>query len=98
VASPYRLVFADAAARDQYFQVANDVLELLFWLLNDDPQPNWRETYPIWELTRYGDTPSHVAWKLWDGYLHSILYTIDEDERVAIIRWASVVRYEATVP
>jgi hypothetical protein len=82
----------------EFDAILTDELDDLYWLIEADPEPNWRETYPIWELARYGDTPSHVAWRYAGDRLHSLLYFIDHEHRETIIRWASVVRYDPKVP
>jgi hypothetical protein len=74
------------------------MLDRLYWLIDSAPQPNWRETYPIWSLARYGDTPSHVAWKIWDGLFHYILYSIDEENAETIIRSSGVTSYPHSLP
>ena len=62
------------------------------------PKPNWRETFPIWELQRYDDSSGHVAWKLGDGLAHAITYTIDDENLETIIRASGVAAYILRVP
>lgn len=96
--SPFSLVFADSAREQEFNDVVTDKLDYLYWLIESDPYPNWRETHPIFDLSMAEGNPTHIAWIIWGGLHHSIQYSIDEERELTVVRGSYVIPYDLSAP